>query len=149
MRQRITLAVELLAVAGLKKFQIKKAFKDKFGTGPRTVERYLTKARAILRAEAGKADEDHIAESYAFYKSILHHKNSTIREKTKAQECIDKLLGLRKPFKVAQTDAAGKDIPDDELDARKRRIIAAMERIKARDAMRSSSILDAMDPVDN
>lgn len=149
MRVRITAAVEMLAVKGWKKFQIKAAFKKQWGCGPRTVERYLTKARAILRAEAGKSDEDHLSESYAFYKSVLANDKATLREKTKAQENLDKLLGLRKPFKVAQTDAAGNDIPDDELAERKRRVIAALERIKSREAMKSSTILDQMDPVDN
>lgn len=138
------MAIEMLT-RGLKKHQIKAAFLKEYGTGARTVERYLQRARAVLRAESGKDTADHVSESYGFYRSVLNNANATVREKILAQECIDKLLGLRKPFKVAATDAAGNDIPENELDARKQRLVAAIERIKQREAIVKPSVIDQLD----
>lgn len=136
MRERVALCIEMLSVRGWKKWQIKKAFREKYGSSARSVERYLSRARAILRSEVGKEDTDHLSESYAFYRSVIQSTNATIRDKIKAQENIDRLLGIRKPIKVAQTDKDGNDvISDNELEERKKRLAAAIERIKEREAI--------------
>lgn len=135
LRERISLCVEMLSVKGWKKWQIKKAFREKYGSSARSVERYLAKARAILRSEYGKEDVDHSSESYAFYRGVIQSQTSTVREKLKAQENIDKLLGLRKPLKVANTDAAGNTIDPNDLEERKKRVAAAIEHIQERQSI--------------
>lgn len=141
MNKRVELAAELLA-KGYRKGKIKQVFREQFSVSFRSVERYLARARKRLRQASGMPPEDHISDSLAFYQSITRDANATESAKLRARENIDKLLGLRKPFKIATTDAAGNDLPEDELAARRERVANALEVIKQRGNIRRQAIAD-------
>ena len=70
---------------------------------------YLVSARKRILKEINEERLDQQASSLAFYKSVLSDLKASNRDKIKAQERIDKLLGLEAPQKVAQTDSEGRD----------------------------------------
>lgn len=96
------------------KSEIKRAMNQKFGTDARTVERYLSRAREDILREIGETRDFFRAQSLAAYRSVLKNQEASIKEKILAQRQIDHLLGLHAPWKVAQTDTNGRDIPPDE-----------------------------------
>lgn len=67
----------------------------------RTCEKILTAARTSLADRIGKARGDLRNEAYLFYDSVLRDPGAKPLEKIKAQERIDKLLGLEKPQRIA------------------------------------------------
>lgn len=104
----------LLLTARQPKHAIKRAMTERYGIGARTCERYLSRARAILLKELDGTPDGHKADAYLFYSSIISDKNESSRDRIKAQERIDKLLGLEGPIKFAQTDTQGNDITTPE-----------------------------------
>jgi hypothetical protein len=80
--------------------EVKKAVAAHYRCSPRTVERYLRRARDELVAESGKGRDELRAEGYGFYREVRGNANAETRDRLKAQERIDKLLGLEAPTKV-------------------------------------------------
>lgn len=96
---------------GWSKSAIKGAVNKKFGeVAPRTVEDYLADAKVMLLADADVTEEELKAESLACYRGLKRSKSEFVV--AKAQERIDKLYGLEKPAKTAQTKADGSDLPE-------------------------------------
>lgn len=135
------LAYSLLA-SGLLKSQIKAhlkkwaAKKEKLLNGrvsikmdSRTIERYLSRARARMREESGKTTEELREDSLNFYLSIARDITADPRSRIQARERVDRLYGLDKPVKVAPTDPTGdkpyEHLSDAELAARIAEHIAA------------------------
>ena len=113
--------LELLSI-GTHKGEVKRIIEEEFGIKRRSVEPYLRRAREAMRAETGKAIEDLRSDSHHFYVSILSDPEATVRDKLKARELIDKLLGLPKPVMIhnknLNVDLDPKkisDMSDDEL----------------------------------
>lgn len=74
---------------------IKSEFTEKFGkVSPRTIERYLSRARELILSTAADSRDWFRAQSLALYGSILSGDKVKVRDRIKAQERIDKLLGL-------------------------------------------------------
>ena len=105
--RRVQMVRKMLA-ARMTNGEIKRIASTQFGTSPRTVEEYIRRARALMLAEIGKSVEEHRSDAYALYCSIIANPNTPDRERIKAQERIDKLLGLESPVKFTQTDMTGK-----------------------------------------
>jgi hypothetical protein len=98
----------------LTKSEIKKAITAKYDVDGRTVERYLSRARDLIVLEISETRDYFRSQSLAVYRSVLKNPDATLKEKILAQRQIDHLLGLHSPWKVAQTDTNGRDIPPDE-----------------------------------
>lgn len=106
-QEREDLMYELLSRTILKS-QIKKQFRKKYGdVSPRTIDRYLSRARARQLAEAGTSKDEMRAESRAFYEAMARDPQSDPRSKLIARERIDRLFGLDAPQKTALTDPSG------------------------------------------
>ena len=75
---------------------IKRALRAKFGgeISANTIEGYLGRAREALLADVGRGRHNHRANALGFYESIVADPKVAPRDKIKAQERIDKLLGL-------------------------------------------------------
>ena len=82
------------------KWKIKKAIIKKWGVTPRTCENYLASARVGLVEQASAPTHDHTADAYGFYLSVVQDKTASTANKIKAQNSIDKLLGLEAPKRV-------------------------------------------------
>lgn len=110
---RVEVVLEMMN-AFKRKSEIKKELKKRFGIQFRQAENYIREAknRQIKQIQAG-ADEMR-AGSYGFYRSVVEDATLPIRERLRAQECIDNLLGLKSPIKVANTDTKGNDIGEKE-----------------------------------
>jgi hypothetical protein len=93
--ERIELCRSLL-LRRVAKATIKKAFRQRFGTDidHATIERYLTRAREAMLSDLTRGRQNHRAGALAFYESIFDDHTASVRDKVKAQERIDKLLGL-------------------------------------------------------
>lgn len=130
--QRIETTRKLLA-SRFSKADIKKTLMGLYGVSARTCESYLARAREEIRAETDKPIEDHRADAYAFYESILANPEGDPRLRLKAQERIDKLLGLEVHTRVASSKSIGLDLTleqianlsDEELNELIRRFEAA------------------------
>ncbi len=70
------------------------------GMGKRQSKNYLSDARAEMRAEMNKSDEEHRSDAYHFFKWVMAAKDAGIRDKMSAQDGIIRLLGLNKPIEV-------------------------------------------------
>lgn len=94
----------------MRKSEIKRELKKRFNIQFRQAENYLREAKNRLIAIIQSNKDDLRADSYATYLGIIEDPNSNARDKIRAQEAIDSLLGLKAPIKVAQTDTKGKDV---------------------------------------
>jgi hypothetical protein len=93
LEERIERTREMLA-SGLQKRVIKRRLAKRYGVNPRTCETYLARARELIVQASGRARPEWRAESLAFYESVIADRLASTRDKVKARERIDKLLGL-------------------------------------------------------
>lgn len=119
-----------LLTKGVYKEQVKTIIADTWGLQRRSVERYISHARKLMREAAGKDDDEHRSDAYSFYTSVLSDPDASHRDKIKARERIDKLYGLDKPtvvhgknvnVELTQEDLA--EMSDDELADLERRLL--------------------------
>lgn len=111
-QQILQLVIKLLS-SGRKAGEIKRAISEQYKLSPRTVEGYIRRAREEMRSETGKSIEDLRSESNYFYLSILSDPTASHRDKLKARELIDKLLGLPKPVMVHNKNLNLEITPED------------------------------------
>ena len=90
---RVKLCMDLLG-RGYRKTDIKVVVKKQYGVSYRTVENYLSRARAMLLDELGTTREEQRSRSLDLYRSVLKDSTSSARERILAQQRIDKVLGL-------------------------------------------------------
>ena len=93
--ERIELCRSML-LRRVPKSTIKRAFRQRFGADidHGTIERYLTRAREAMLIDLTRGKQALRADSLAFYESILADSKAPCRDKVRAQERIDKLMGL-------------------------------------------------------
>lgn len=96
-KERIFVIVQRLLALAKRPSEIKAAVSKEFGIKPRSVEPYLRRAREEMIRITGKSKEEHRADSYYFYTSILSKPDASDRDKLRARECIDKLLAIPEP----------------------------------------------------
>ena len=123
--ERIETTRSLLAI-GSSDGEIKRAVSAKYKCSPRSVERYIKDARKLLLEATQQSADEHRAGAFAFYS---HMKLNAARDcdKIRAQERIDKLLGIELPQKIEHSTAKGSPLEivlapllsktDSELDA--------------------------------
>ena len=90
--------------------EIKRLFAKHYGTTPRAAERFITDAYDQIRDEVNRDPTEHKADSYEFWRRIVANDALNLRERMRAQEQLDKILGTHAPMKTANTDTAGKDV---------------------------------------
>ncbi len=126
-RDRLEMARKLLSQR-LSNGEAKRVMSRKYNMSPRSVERYLRRARTLLLQASGKTASTHRSEAYNFYASIVGNPKEKTRERILAQERIDKLFALEGPIKYAETDSQGKDIATDEARATFNRILGIIDK---------------------
>jgi len=110
--EAVQLAEELLCRREHKS-KVKVVLWEKFRIQYRTAETVISRARARIMERSGKTIEEHRADAYAFYDSILRDPVADTRERIVAQARIDKLLGLQRPDRIEHTGANGEAIKVD------------------------------------
>jgi hypothetical protein len=93
--ERIELCRSML-LRRVPKSTIKKVIRQRFGAelSANTIEGYLGRAREQLLADVTRGRQNHRADALGFYESMLANPKVADRDRIKAQERIDKLLGL-------------------------------------------------------
>ena len=101
--ERVSIVADMLS-RGFRDGQIKRRLAAFYGVSSRTAQRDLARARDALRTALGGTLEDHRATSLDFYRSLLRSDSDDVPAavRVKAQEAIDRLLGLNAPMKVNQ-----------------------------------------------
>ncbi|HEV3023438.1 MAG TPA: hypothetical protein VGX76_13280 [Pirellulales bacterium] len=99
-----------LLAAGNRKADVKKALIAAYGVCARTCENYIARAREKILEGTGKPKDEHRAEALAFYETLKTSPESPVVAKIKAQERIDKLLGLEAPQKLEHAGADGQPL---------------------------------------
>lgn len=112
---------------GMTTSQLKMAMRDHVGfrMSARQITRYIRLARDLGRKETGIPREDHVADSYHVYRSLLDAENPIVR--MKAQQAIDKLLGLQAPTRILTGELSEDDLAEEE-----RRLGIAHHRLNGR-----------------
>jgi hypothetical protein len=95
--------------------EVKRQVAADFNLSPRTVERYLRRARDEMVAETGREPSEHRIDSYSFYRELRGNADLATRDRLKAQERIDKLLGLEAPTKLQHGADPDNPLPVDIL----------------------------------
>src|SRR5690242_6202438 len=92
---RVAYTVHLLS-RSLRKGEVKHLLRVRYGVSARTCERLLARARARLREQTGASPDEHRADAFAFYTSVIRDPDASLRDKLLAQKRIDKLLGVER-----------------------------------------------------
>jgi len=103
---KVRRAIELLN-SYQHKHEIFAVMEEEFGIKWRQSEEYLRLARERMLAETQKDKQEHVCDSFSFYKSIVEDPKVRPVDRIRAQEQIDRLLGLQQPQKVAPTTPDG------------------------------------------
>ena len=105
--ERIEMCRRLLA-QGKRKSDIKKAVAAHYGCTESGVEtNYLYRARELMLLDLQRPVVEHRVDSYEFYREILADKQASLRDKLKACERIDKLLGLETQESQVNVNVSG------------------------------------------
>lgn len=91
--------------------EIKRLFATQFKVTPRAAERFITEAYRQIREEVGRDPGDHRADSYTFWQQIVANEKAPLKDRMRAQENLDRILGNHAPTKTAATDLNGNDVP--------------------------------------
>lgn len=102
--------------------QIKRLFASHFNCSPRAAERFITAVYAEIRKQTDRPHEEHVADSYAYWQmrasvsdddpTLTKAEKAAIRrERDRARENLDRLLGVYAPTKIAATNTAGDNLP--------------------------------------
>lgn len=120
-----TVIVRLIKkMIGLGRFtsEIKTAISAEYGLSRHSVTRYVNRARREMREFLEQDLDQHRADSYFFYRSIIEHPDASNHERIRARERIDKIMGLEIPSKYQLNQDFNKSIEeienmsDEELD---------------------------------
>lgn len=127
--RRVRWVKELLLTKPLAKHKLIRRIKDKFGCNFRSAEGYMAEARTLIVADIKDTKDMLRADSIATYKAVINDPRSTFLEKTRAQERIDKLLGLEQPVQIQLEDTTPvKTLALADLDLNTRR--ALLQRLR-------------------
>jgi len=103
----------------LRKSEIRKELVAAYEVSWRQADRYVSRARELIKDDLRRSPTEHRADAYSFYRGIIEDPDVAPREKIRAQERIDKLLALEKPQKIVRSgesvddQQAGVQIDDD------------------------------------
>ena len=130
-RDRLEMACKLLSQR-LTNGEAKRVMSRHYNMSPRSVERYLRRARMLLLHATQKSASEHRADAYSFYNSSVGNPKLPLRERIRSQEQIVKLFALEGPIEVAQTNAEGSDTPTSEArDEFNRLLVTLLDRSQA------------------
>lgn len=86
---------------------VERALIDRYKVSGKSAQRYLARAKRSLLDAANRPRQEHVADAYAFYCSVIANPNAKDSEKLKAQERIDRLLALDRPRRNDRAAAHG------------------------------------------
>lgn len=126
-QDRVDLCRKLLA-KGKRDGEIKKAVSAKYECSPRSVEKYLRRAREQIAQDMGRSRAILRDEACEYYLDICGDMDVDPRTRILARKRLDEILGLNAPFKLAQTDSEGNDIPIEQRREETARLLGILQR---------------------
>lgn len=106
-QERVENVVRML-VQRAGKTMIRKACRELWGRlSHQTIDKYIKRARELMRARSERDAAELVSDALATYESIIGDPIATLLDKTRAQRCIDNLMGLARPKRVELTGAGG------------------------------------------
>ena len=134
MERRIDETVRLLGV-GLYDHEVRAVLEKKYDVSAKTCRRYMGRARERLVDYLKLSRDDHRAYSLNWYRSVVADENASNRDKIRAVQRIDALLGLAAPRQLQIAGEGGGPVkisgPNDYDDPELRQIARHLERRKA------------------
>lgn len=126
---RVEFVRELIAKRALTSV-IKSKFREKFGPADHTtILRYMLRAREAILADASRTRSEMKAESKAFYETFLNDPKVSARDKIRAQERLDKLMGLEERKAIdLKAEIVGEDATPQKVERIRRVLAAELER---------------------
>jgi hypothetical protein len=116
--------VKKMLAMGRHASEIKQAIAQEFYLSRRSVERYMKRARQEMIEHMDMPVKQHRSEALYFYHNMMNNPKSGPRERLRARERIDKLMGLDLPASIHDetldftlTPADIQAMSDEELDA--------------------------------
>lgn len=110
MEIRVAFCFNLLA-QGVKVWQVRERCCKKFELSPRTVERYLTRARNLIAQQIKVPLVELRNESLALYRAVAMDAKAPIKDRLRARALLDDLMGIRAPRTHEHSGPKGGDIP--------------------------------------
>jgi ribosomal protein L23 len=107
--QRIEECKDMLLI-GMTKSEIKAAINEKYGIEARQCEDYLSEAKKRACERTGKSRKALRNDSYALYMSIATDETAPPLVRIKAQERVDRLLGLESPQRKELSGPGGEPL---------------------------------------
>lgn len=96
--------------------QIKRMFREKYGDVSHvTINDYRLRARARMKESANVKPSDVAERAMAFYKAVIRDPCSTVTERIKAQERMDKIFGIEAPSRSELSGVNGGAIQIEQL----------------------------------
>lgn len=96
--------------------QIKRMFREKYGYASHvTINDYRLRARARFKQSANVKPSDVSERALAFYQSVIRDPCSTVTERIKAQERMDKIFGIEAPSRSELSGVNGGAIQIEQL----------------------------------
>lgn len=96
--------------------QIKRMFREKYGdVHYTTILDYIQRARARFKQSANVKPSDVAERAMAFYQAVIRDPCSTVTERIKAQERMDKIFGIEAPSRSELSGVNGGAIQIEQL----------------------------------
>lgn len=97
-KQRVEVASVLIGQSK-PKHQVIAILKQQYKISTRMAQHYVARARKRLIEKTGKSEEQHFQDAQMFWMSIVEDPRTDLNTKMRAQEALEKLLGLHRPQK--------------------------------------------------
>jgi len=115
MEEKIEFVMELEAQY-MHEGQIKRMFREKYGdVHYTTILDYIQRARARFKQSANVKPSDVAERAMAFYQAVIRDPCSTVTERIKAQERMDKIFGIEAPSRSELSGVNGGAIQIEQL----------------------------------
>lgn len=92
--ERVSMATNLLGRL-YTKGQVVAQLKERFRFSARSAENIITAAKSRIRTATEKTTTELVSEAFDYYRQILQDPQTEQREKIRAREALDKLLGIQ------------------------------------------------------
>lgn len=106
--ERIEQMMEIIANApNISKYRLRRIFTKKWKVQWNTVDRYLSRARNLLRERLNVSREAIRADAVGFYQSVISDLSQSMRDRLRAQKLLVELLGAAAPQKIEVSGQEG------------------------------------------
>lgn len=112
--------------------ELRRAIIDRWGVDQGLADAYIREARQQMLVELRKGKEEHRCQSYLFYRSFILDPELSPEVRLRAQERLDRLLGLDSPSEI-DLHVTAQTVPVEKLPLEVRKqLLEEIRKIKGR-----------------